>query len=84
MFIYIYIYLIYIRIYITDSNLDITDMERTLLLISNFAGTNLKIILSNYQNNFVGILKVMSNIDIPATGLSVLHIYFDSPTKLFF
>jgi len=27
-----YIYLIYIHIYITNSNLDITDMERTLLL----------------------------------------------------
>jgi len=40
------------------------------------------------QNNFDGILKIISNatknFDILATGLSVLHNYFDSSTKLFF
>jgi len=50
--------------------------------------TNLKIILLGYQNNFVGILKIMSNaaknFDILATGLSVLHNYFNSLTKIFF
>jgi len=47
-----------------------------------------KIILLDYQNNFVGTLKIISNaaknIDIPAIGLSVLHNYFDSSTKLLF
>jgi len=50
--------------------------------------TNLKIILLGHQNNFVGILKIMSNaaknFDILAISLSVLHNYFDSSTKLFF
>jgi len=45
-------------------------------------------ILLNDQNNFVEILKVMSNaaknFDILATSLSVLHNYFDSSTKLLF
>jgi len=40
----------------------------------------------DHQNNFVGILKIMSNaaknFDILATSLSVLHNYFDSSTKL--
>jgi len=49
--------------------------------------TDLKIILLD-QNNFVGILKTMSNaaknFDILATNLSVLHNYFDSLTKLLF
>jgi len=48
---------------------------------------DLKIILLNHQN-FVGILKVMSNaakkFDFPATSLSVLQNYFDGSTKLFF
>jgi len=47
-----------------------------------------KIILLDHQNNFVEILKIMSNaaknFDILATGLSVLHSYFDSSTKLLF
>jgi len=55
-------------------------MERTILL------KDLKIILLDYQNNFVGILKIMSNaaktFDILATSLSVLHNYFNSSTKL--
>jgi len=50
--------------------------------------TDLKIILLDYQNNFVKILKVMSNVaqnfDIPAANFSVLHNYFDSATKLLF
>jgi len=52
--------------------------------------TDLKIILLDYQNNFVEILKIMSNVvksfNILATDLSVLHhsTYFDSLTKLFF
>jgi len=41
----------------------------------------------NHQNNFVGILKIMSNatknFDI-LVSLSVLRNYFDSPTKLLF
>jgi len=45
-----------------------------------------------FENNFVGptfeALKIMSNVvknvDILAIGLSVLHNYFDSLTKLFF
>jgi len=48
--------------------------------------TDLKIILLNRQNNFVGTLKVMSNavkhFGNLATDLSVLHSYFDSSTKL--
>jgi len=47
-----------------------------------------KIILLDHQNNFVGILKIMSNaaknVDILATSLSILRNYFDSSTKLFF
>jgi len=43
--------------------------------------TDLKIILLDHQNDFVGTLKVMSNVaknfGIPATDLSVLHNYFD-------
>jgi len=38
------------------------------------------------ENNFVGTLKIMNNatksIDILAISLSVLHNYFDNPTKL--
>jgi len=47
-----------------------------------------KIILLDYQNHFVRILKIMSNVannfDILATSLSILHNYFDSLTKLLF
>jgi len=51
--------------------------------------TDLKIILLDHQNNFVGALKIMSiaakNFDILATNLSVLDNYFvDSSTKLLF
>jgi len=49
---------------------------------------DLKTILLNHKNNLVGTLKIMSNatknFDILATGLSVLHNYFDSSTKLLF
>jgi len=49
--------------------------------------TDLKIILSDHQNNFVETLKIRSNtaksFDILATSLSILHNYFNS-TKLFF
>jgi len=49
--------------------------------------TDLKIILLDHQNNFVGTLKIMSNaaksFDI-LTSLNILHNYFDSSTKLFF
>jgi len=42
--------------------------------------TELKIILLDHKNNFVGILKIMSkaaqNFDILATNLSILHNYF--------
>jgi len=41
--------------------------------------TDQKIILLDHQNNFVGTLKIMSNVaknfDILAIGLSVLHNY---------
>jgi len=44
--------------------------------------------LLNHQNNFVEILKMMSNAAkhcyILATSLSVLHNYFDNSTKLLF
>jgi len=47
-----------------------------------------KIILMSQQNNFVGILKIISNtaknVDIPAISSSVLHNYFDNSTKLLF
>jgi len=49
--------------------------------------TDLKIILLDHQNDFVGTLKTMSNaknVDILAISLSVLHNYFDSSTKLLF
>jgi len=49
--------------------------------------TDLKIILLDHQNNFVGTLKMSNaakNVYILATGLSVLHYYFDSSTKLLF
>jgi len=50
--------------------------------------TDLKIILLDHQNNFVEILKIMSNaaknFDILATSLSVLHNYFTNSTKLLF
>jgi len=49
--------------------------------------TDLKIILLDHQNNFVGILKIMinaaKNLDILATSLNVLYNYFDSSTKYF-
>jgi len=45
--------------------------------------------LLDHQNNFVGTLKIKSNVaqnfDILATGLSVLHnYYFNNSTKLLF
>jgi len=47
-----------------------------------------KILLNRSENNFIRILKIMSNaaknFDILATSLSVLHNYFDSSTKLLF
>jgi len=50
--------------------------------------TDLKIILLNHQNNFVGILKIISNttknFDILTTSLSVLYNYFNNSTKLIF
>jgi len=49
--------------------------------------TDLKIIVLDYQNNFVGTLKIMSNaaknVVILSARLSVLH-YFDSSTNYFF
>jgi len=45
-------------------------------------------ILLDYQNNFVGILKIVNNtaknFDILTTSSSVLPNYFDSSTKLLF
>jgi len=63
-------------------------MERTILLRNlKFCWTDLKIILLDDQNNFVGTLKVMNNaakkFDILAS-LSVLYNHFDSSTKLLF
>jgi len=61
---------------------DFADESKILLDIDQ------KIILLGHQNNFVGTLKIVSNaaknFDISATGLSVLHNYFDNSTKLFF
>jgi len=58
--------------------------ERSKILLD----TDVIIILSNHRNNFVGISKIMSNatknFDVLATGLIVLHNYFDSSTKLLF
>jgi len=48
--------------------------------------TDLKIILLDYQNDYVGRSSIMSNavksFDILATSLSVIHNYFDGLTKL--
>jgi len=59
-------------------------VERSEILL----GTDLKIILLDHQNNFVEILKIMSNaaksFNILATSLSFLHNYYDSSTKLLF
>jgi len=50
--------------------------------------TDLEIILLNHQNNFAGILNVMSNtakcFDFLAINFIVLSNYFDDPVKLFF
>jgi len=50
--------------------------------------TDLKIILLDHQNNFIGALKIISNVaknfDILATSFSILHNYFDNSTKLLF
>jgi len=52
--------------------------------------TDLKRILLNYQNNFVGTLKIMSNvaknfyIHILTISLNVPRNYFDRSTKLIF
>jgi len=50
--------------------------------------TNLKIILLDHQNNFVGTLKIMSdaakNFDILTINLNVLHNYFYNSRKLLF
>jgi len=49
---------------------------------------DLKIILLDHQNNFVGTLKIMSDVtksfDILATSSSILHNYFYSLIKLVF
>jgi len=64
------------------------------ILLRNFAGYN----FTGYRskNNFVGLSKYINkfcwnfknntakSFDILATGLSVLHNYFDNSTKLFF
>jgi len=57
-------------------------MEKTILLRDlKFCWIQIrKLILLDHQNNFVETLKIMSNaaknFDILATGLSVLHNYF--------
>jgi len=70
-----------ILIYLRGKN---SFVERSKILLD----IDLKIILLDYQNNFVGILKIMSNavknFDILTTSLSVLRNYFDSSTKLLF
>jgi len=49
---------------------------------------DLKIILLDHQNNFVGTSKIISkapkNFDILAIDLTILHNYFYSLTKLLF
>jgi len=43
------------------------------------------IILFNYQNNYIEILSIISNVvkhfNILSINLSVLNTYFDNPTK---
>jgi len=55
---------------------------------SKILNTNLKIILLDHKNNFIGTLKIMNNaaksFDILVICLSVLYNYFDSSTKLLF
>jgi len=50
--------------------------------------TNQKIILLDHRNNFIGILKIMSNaannFDILAINFSVLYNYFDVQNKITF
>jgi len=66
---------------VKSSSLLDTRKERFCWGIYNFAGYR-------SENNLVGILKIMSkaakNFDILASGLIVLHNYFDSSTKLLF
>jgi len=54
---------------------------------NGFAERSEILLETDYQNNFVGISKIMSNaaknFDILATSLSVLHNYFGSPKLLF-
>jgi len=49
--------------------------------------TDLKIILLDYQNNYVRRSNIMSNaaksLDVLATSLSVLHNYFDDSLTIF-
>jgi len=74
-------YRLYKTLFINEKN-DFAERFKILL------DTYLKIILLDHQNNFVEILKIMSNaakiFDILATSLNVLHNYFDSLTKLLF
>jgi len=68
------------RYYVHEKNDFVEESE-------NLLDTDLKIILLNYQNNFVGTLKIMSNavkiFYILTTSLNVLH-NFASSTKLLF
>jgi len=63
--------------------------KRTILLRSKILlNTDLKIILLDHQNNFIGTFKIMSNaaknFDSLVASLSFLYNYFDSSTKLLF
>jgi len=76
-----FIWTLVMQVYIHGKN-DFAEGSKILL------GTDLKIILLNHQNNFVEILKIMSNaaknFDILATNSSILYNYFNNLTKLFF
>jgi len=60
--------------------------ERTILLrdLTILLDTDWKIIVLDHQNNFETLRTSNAAKNFLATGLSVLHNYFDSSTKLFF
>ena len=68
-----------------------TDNLHRVILLKNlniYLDTDLKIILLNHQNNFAGILNIMSNaakyFDILVTNFRFTYNCFDSSAKLFF
>jgi len=70
-------------VFLNYLNVNCTRKEESKILLD----TDLKMILLDHQNNFVRTLKIMSNaaknFDFLATGLSLLHDYFDNSKLLF-